>query len=137
MCRGDFIFWAKSPLTNVLLDEVYWTVGNGESITNVYLSPMTFHVTLNRNVPLDGDMDWAIWNNPDPARYFEWLQEHIVLTDKDGKTVVYENKRCVGNPQTTTFTFGFEEIMDPARFQGGTLTILGTEIPLDGLPPVE
>ncbi len=42
---------------------------------------------------------------------------------------------CVGNPQKTTLTFGFEELANPTRFQGGTLSILGRTFSLDGLSP--
>ena len=47
------------------------------------------------------------------------------MTDKYGEQIVYKNKHCIGDPQTTAFTFGFEELMDPARFQSGSLTIFG------------
>jgi hypothetical protein len=118
------------------VDEVYWTEGVEERITKVYLSPMTFHVTLERDVPLDGEMDgWSFGSGPDLG-HFAWLQENIILTDKNGGPVVLTNKNCRGNPQKTTFTFGLEEIIDPARFQGGTLIIMGHEISLDGLTVV-
>lgn len=121
-----------------IMNEVYWTEGTEERVTEVYLSPMTFHVTLERDVPLDGGMDgWSVWDCPGPVHGFEWIQKHIVLTDKDGEQIVYNDKRSGGNPQTTTLTFGFEELIDPARFQGGTLTIFGHEIPLDGLTATE
>ncbi|USF27763.1 hypothetical protein N510_002720 [Firmicutes bacterium ASF500] len=121
-----------------IMNEVYWTEGIEERITEIYLSPMTLHVTLERDVPLDGDIDsWSVLNSPDAINDFEWLQTQIILTDKDGEAVVYKLKRVSGNPQTQTLTVGFEEIMDPARFQGGTLTIFGHEIPLDNLVPVE
>lgn len=120
------------------VDEVYWTEGIEERITEVYVSPMTFHVTLERDVPLDGGMDgWSVWNCPDPIHGFEWIQKHIVLTDKDGEQIVYNDKRSGGDPRTTTLTFGFKELIDPARFQGGTLTIFGHEIPLDSLTATE
>lgn len=121
-----------------IMNEVYWTEGTEERVTEIYLSPMTLHVTLERDVPLNGGMDgWSVWNCPDPIHSFEWIQEHIVLTDKDGEQIVYNDKRSGGNPQTTTLTFGFEELIDPARFQGGTLTIFGHEIPLDSLTATE
>ena len=121
-----------------IMNEVYWTEGTEERVTEVYLSPMTFHVTLERDVPLDGGMDgWSVWDCPGPVHGFEWIQKHIVLTDKDGEQIVYNDKRSGGNPQTTTLTFGFEELIDPARFQGGTLTIFRHEIPLDNLVPAE
>ena len=121
-----------------IMNEVYWTEGTEERVTEVYLSPMTFHVTLERDIPLDGGMDgWSVWSCPDPVHGFEWIQKHIVLTDKDGEQIVYNDKRSGGNPQTTTLTFGFEELIDPARFQGGTLTIFGHEIPLDSLTATE
>lgn len=118
------------------MNEVYWTKAPEERITEVYLSPMTFHITLERDVPLDGELDWTIWDSPDPYDFFDkWLRKNIILTDKNGETVAYNDKQCIGNPQTTTFTFGFEELVDPARFQGGTLTLrIGAEsvdIPLN------
>ncbi len=117
------------------MDEVYWTAETEERVTEVYLSPMTFHITMERDVPLDGGMDWSIWQEEYSAKHAEWLLNNILLTDKNGETVALKTKNCVGNPQKTTLTFGFEELVDPACFQGGTLSIMGQTISLDGLSP--
>jgi len=59
----------------------------------------------------------------------------IALTDKEGKPVELEmtSATSVRGYGIADFTLG--EIVDPARFQGGTLSIMGQTISLDGLSP--
>jgi len=125
------------------MEEVYWTEGADERVTEVYLSPMTFHVTLNRDVPIDGDMDWSLWEqNWEKSQdeyqnnHAAWLLDHVVLTGKNGKAAALETERCAGDPHKTVLTFSFEELVDPAQFQGGTLTVEGHVISLENLTPI-
>lgn len=118
----------------------------------LYLSPMTFELRLSR----EGGLDFgAALDEEGEAAYSRWLSvgnnvQQITLTTGDGETIPLE-------PGSGGGGIGFNEkvvihrlskITDPAKFQGGSLTIAwdftrnseesgSVTIPLDGLCPVE
>lgn len=118
----------------------------------LYLSPMTFELRLSR----EGGLDFgAALDEEGEAAYSRWLSvgnnvQRITLTTGDGETIPLELGSGGGG-------IGFNEkavihrlskITDPAKFQGGSLTIAwdftrnseesgSVTIPLDGLCPVE
>lgn len=118
----------------------------------LYLSPMTFELRLNR----EGGLDFgAPVDKEGEAAYSRWLSignnvQRITLTTGDGEIIPLELGSGGGG-------IGFNEkvvihrlskITDPAKFQGGSLTIAwdftrnseesgSVTIPLDGLCPVE
>ena len=115
----------------------------------VYISPMFLELKLGR----EGGFDFgAPVDEENEAAYSRWLSigdnvQRITLTTKDGETIPLE----LGGGGWVAFEekvsqHRLSKITDPARFQGGTLTLewdYGSEncgsvtIPLDNLTPVE
>lgn len=99
-----------------------------EGIKEIYLSPMTLHMTLNRKIA---------WHMRDEDTC------GITLTDRDGNlipmTMAFGDS---GNSVVTDLAdenYQLEEIVDLNRLQGGKLTLRigdgNVDIPLDGLVP--
>lgn len=126
---------------------------DGAAVTaeELYLSPMTIELRLKR----EGGLDFAgPLDDEGEAVYSRWLSignnvQRLTLTTRDGETIPLKLGRGGGG-------IGFDEkvvlhsltqITDPAKFQGGTLTIEwdfynseesgSCTISLDGLTPVE
>ena len=150
---GDWSFEAPLPQK-----EIGWTVElnqaigelDGAAVTaeKLYLSPITFDLTMKR----EGGVDFSVpLDEAGEAAYSRWLSignnvRAITLTTRDGERVPLELRSGGGG-------IGFNEkvvihrlsqITDPAKFQGGTLTLEwdfthnsqeagSVIIPLDGL----
>lgn len=150
---GDWSFEAPLPQ-----EEIGWTVELDQAIgeldgavltaEKLYLSPITFELTMKR----EGGVDFsASLDEAGEAAYGRWMSigynvKRITLTTGDGERVPLELHSGGGG-------IGFNEkvvihrlsqITDPAKFQGGTLTLEwdfthnsqeagSVTIPLDGL----
>lgn len=150
---GDWSFEAPLPQK-----EIGWTVELNQAIgeldraavtaEKLYLSPITFDLTMKR----EGGVDFSVpLDEAGEAAYSRWLSignnvRAITLTTRDGERVPLELRSGGGG-------IGFNEkvvihrlsqITDPAKFQGGTLTLEwdfthnsqeagSVIIPLDGL----
>lgn len=118
----------------------------------LYLSPMTFELRLKR----EGDLDFgAALDEAGEAAYSRWLSignnvKRLTLTTRDGETIPLE--LCSGGGgigfDEKIITHRLSQITDPAKFQGGMLTIEwdfrhnseesgSCTISLDNLTPVE
>lgn len=158
---GDWSFEAPLPRQDIgwvmPLNQVIGELdGAVMTAQELYLSPMTFGLRLKREggvdfgAPIDGENA-----EENEAMYSRWLSignnvQRLTLTTKDGETIPLELGGGGGG-------IGFDEkvvvhrlsqITDPAKFQGGTLTIEwdfthnsqesgSATIPLTGLKPVE
>ena len=150
--HGDWTVQVPIPRQDIgYVQQADQTVGGpggaGITLKEVYLSPMTLELTFTREVDADGSdgteepweatVRWhALWNRVDS----------IILTAKDGTTVALE--RGGGgelSDRKMVSPFRLSEITDPAKFQGGTLTmkwyfiaedLASITIPLDHLTPM-
>ncbi len=107
------------------------TMGEVEvSVSELYLSPVGLVVRLENQEDRFFEFSDAYTS---PSGSYWW--ESITLADKDGKPVDLEMAAAtdVRGYGIADLTLG--EVSDPARFQGGTLSILGQTISLDGLSP--
>lgn len=147
--EGDWSFEAPLPRQDIgwtmQLDQVIGELDGAAVIAGeLYLSPITFELCLSREggLSFDGPLD-----EQGEAVYSRWLSignnvQRLTLTTGDGETIPLElgsggggigfNKKVV--------VHRLSEITDPAKFQGGTLTLdlnggLVT-ISLDDLQPV-
>ena len=120
--------------------------GAGITLKEVYLSPMTLELTFTRES--GGNLsDEAQENEEARWRSLANNANNITLTSKDGTTAVLElggGGRMDVEKQVASFRLS--EITDPAKFQGGTLTLEWGFSPedsesviilLDHLTPVE
>lgn len=120
-------------------------------LEEVYVSPMALDLKLRR----EGGADFvgAALDEAGEAAYGRWLSigenpKRIILTTGDGVVVPLEcGVGTFGSYEEKEAVHRLAEITDPARFQGGTLTLEwdfynseesgSVTIPLDGLAPVE
>lgn len=97
-------------------------------VEELYLSPMTMELTLTR----EGGVDLDSWTDENEAAQIRWLSlandaadpNNVVLSAKDGETVSLE--RSAGGDVGTgrqVAVFRLSQVTDPAKFQGGTLTL--------------
>lgn len=127
--QGDTTGWSQSTGTELnFTDAVAYEKG-------VYLSPMSLEFTLGveSSLPIEE-------KNRIQLAYF--YPDSITLTDRTGQEIPLDpGGDGSGTPDESRWLYRLPEILDPARFQGGTLTlVLGGQtcaIPLDDLIPVK
>lgn len=148
---GDWTVQIPLPQQDIgYVQQVGQVIGEpGEGIVTleeVYLSPMTLELTLTRKG--GGNLSNEAQENEE-ARWHSLANNanNVTLTSKDGTTAVLElgggGRMDVGEQVAS---FRLSEITDPAKFQGGTLTLKwgfspenseSVTILLDKLAPVE
>ena len=101
----------------------------------IYLSPMSLEFTLG----MESGLPIEEKNRIQRVYLFP---DSVTLTDRTGQEIPVEpSGDGSGTPDETRWLYRLPEIMDPARFQGGTLTlVLGGQtfaISLDNLVPAE
>lgn len=106
------------------------------TVEGVSLSPVSLDLVVRRDSPTKDDAEWLRWVG---------MGEHegtITLATRDGRRIpvkLYMNDGS-GDQLRRWWTYRLAEAIDPAEFQGGTLTLnwdCGTiAIPLDNLAPV-
>lgn len=111
------------------------------SLDEIYLSPMTlsFGLCLNGEVPWEEPI--CVWR--EDAYYETWIElldklgyGVVTLTSPEGQSVEMQLSDSLFAQSRRGFVYRLAEIIDPAEFQGGTLTIEGQTYSLDGLSPV-
>jgi len=135
LCYGDWS--AAIPMPQ---DETGWTQRvDSEGIEEVYLSPMTLQLYVDRAVSHDIDRMLADNNIDISTAEDAW----ITLTTGDGETIAL-HFALGSSPDwqvNCAYNFRLTEITNPARFQGGTLCLhagdVNVELPLDNLIPAE
>ena len=61
----------------------------------------------------------------------------VTLRDSYGKELDVEMPSCRTTPYTGEVLLKFHKVIDPAQYQGGTVTVLGETISLDALTSIE
>lgn len=145
---GDWSFEASLPqrdigYTQTLEQAIGELDGADVTMGELYLSPVSLEFMLTR----EGGVDLSSWTEENQAEQVRWhslaSDAHcITLTTKDGETVAVQFSSGGGmGINMQALSFRLLEITDPAKFQGGTLTLdwaCGrTVISLDNLKPVE
>jgi len=121
--------WSQSSVTELKQpDAVTYEKG-------VYLSPMSLELTLG----VDESLPIAEKNR---IQRLYLYPDTVTLTDREGRELFLDpGGSGSGTPDESRWLYQLPEIVDPARFQGGTLTlVLGGQsftIPLDNLVPAE
>lgn len=137
------------------MDQVIGTLDEAALILKeVYISPMFLELKLGR----EGGFDFGTpMDEETEAAYSRWLSignnvQRITLTTKDGEVVPLEMASCIFSGGSIAFeekwaAHRLSKITDPAKFQGGTLTLEwdfynsdergSVTISLDDLAPVE
>ncbi len=124
---GKDFGWTVEPEQTIELK------GETVQVEEIYLSPVGLSVRL---VNEDGKLSDAIdaWeeqeNNGDAWGY------SVVLRDQYGKAIEGSMPYSGSSPYAGQMLLNFDEIYDPAQFQGGTVTIMGQTFSLDDLQPV-
>lgn len=144
---GDWTVQVPLPQQDIgYVQQVGQVIGelDGANITlgEVYVSPMTLELMVTR----EGGVDLTSWTEENEAAQMRWLAlanstNDTTLMARDGETIALElgasNGMGVGK---LLVSLRLSEVTDPAKFQGGTLTLdwaCGkTVISLDGLTPV-
>lgn len=121
------------------LDVVAGTL-EGVDITakEIYLSPMTLQITLTRDTPAAADRTLK-----EEAAYRRWLffvnTAQAVLTDRNGRSLASKVEASEGSEDKMSMIYRLPEIVDPARFLGGTLSLefqgQTLTVPLNDLTP--
>lgn len=145
VCSGD---WScQFPITwqdigrSIPLNRVVGQVDDVDiSVTEIYLSPLTLQIELERDVPVPLHSDES-----KPGQYSRWVSainvDRVTLTTKDGQTVPLMELGGTGDNQNLKQSFQLDEITALEDLEGGTLNIRieggSVDIPLDGLVPAE
>ena len=110
------------------------------SVTEIYLSPLTLQIELERAVPVPLHSDES-----KPGLYTHWLSainsDRMTLTTKGGQTIPLVGLGSTGGNQHQKQSFQLAEITALEDLEGGTLNIRieggSVDIPLDNLVPAE
>ena len=106
------------------------------SVTEIYLSPLTLQIELERAVPVPLHS-----NESEPGLYTHWLSainsDRVTLTTKGGQTIPLMGRGSTGGNQHQKQSFQLAEITALEDLEGGTLSIRieggSVDVPLDGL----
>lgn len=110
--------------------------GMDVTVTEVYLSPVTIQVTVEREYDSEQEnyVSYARWRSVLSAK-------QATLTTRDGQSITLGKFRGLISDQQQSWQCRLSEVTDPEQFRGGTLTLrIGDEvcdIPLDGLTAVD
>lgn len=124
---------AGEPLGSVQHPDQPLAFGTEElTISEIRVTPVMLLIKL-------GDGQENVLQTSD--RYYQetgavWW-DTITLQDGDGNAVPLDFAWGNDTAQWGDAAFYFSQILDPAQFQGGSVTILGQTFPLDQLTPVE
>ena len=124
---------AGEPLGSVQHPDQPLAFGTEElTISEIRVTPVMLLIKL-------GDGQENVLQTSD--RYYQetgavWW-DTITLQDRDGNAVPLDFAWGNDTAQWGDAAFYFSQILDPAQFQGGSVTILGQTFPLDDLVPAE
>ena len=146
LCSGDWSFDVPLPQTDIgKTCELNLPVGelDGAEIAakEIYLSPMTLRITIEREIPAKSEN----MTEEDEQIYSRWMSainiNRVSLTGRDGRSIPLRGNGGTISDQENVEIYRLEEITDLSQLQGGVLTLnIGygsVDIPLDGLAPVE
>ena len=111
------------------------------TVKELYLSPMTLQIKLERETPVA-----AYGDKSGTQVYSRWVgvlsgPDCVTLTDRDGQTIPLVELGGSSSPQDQDGSFQLGEITSLARLQGGNLSLRigdgSCDIPLDGLALAE
>lgn len=121
---GKDFGWTVTPQQTIEL--------NGETITveEIYLSPVGLSVRLANESGNLADLVKA-WEESSATAW----SSSVALQDQNGLTIPGSVPYSHTSPYTGEMLFTFDKIYNPARFQGGIVTIMGQDFSLDGLKP--
>ena len=125
---GDWSFEVPLPQ-----GEIGWTLKPDQAVgrldgadiylEELYLSPMTLAVSLRR----EGGVDLTGPADENEAEYGRWLSignaKQLILTTRDGETIPLEGTSGTIGIEDKILMNRLTQIADPAKFQGGTLTL--------------
>lgn len=103
-------------------------------VTDIYLSPMTLQIRLDREMPVSPEE-----SRTEKSTYTHWVSAFdfncVTLTGKDGHVIPLTPLGGVANDQDQNWNFQLNEITDPAQLQTLTLRIGdgSIDIPLEDL----
>ena len=145
VCSGD---WScQFPITwqdigrSIPLNQVAGQVDDVDiSVTEIYLSPLTLQIKLERAVPVPLHSDES-----KPGLYTRWLSaidsDCITLTTKEGQTIPLMQLGGTGDNQNQEQSFQLAEITALEDLEGGTLNLRingnSVDIPLESLVPAK
>lgn len=102
-------------------------------VQNIYLSPMTVYVDI------DGVSREDYYRETEKTGSSP-LGQTMILRDRDGKEIVVSGEFDMGQgdftEETLALNHSLDEIIDPGKYVGGTLTLFGQTFSLDNLQPV-
>lgn len=126
---------------SIQLDQVAGHLDGADiTVTEVYLSPMTLQIKLERETPVAAYGDKS--GTEVSSRWYSAVSGgRVTLTTGDGQSIPLTELGGSGSKTDQDASFQLGEITGLDRLQGGTLTLrIGDEscdIPLDGLAPAE
>lgn len=124
---GKNFGWNVEPVQTIKLkDELV-------QVEEIYLSPVSLSVRLANENGILKDL-LSTWEKQENSGN-TWGNS-VTLRDKDGKKIEGNMIYAQCSPYVGQMVLDFNQIYDPAQFQGGTVTILGQTFSLDNLQPV-
>lgn len=124
---GKDFGWIVKP------EQIIELEGEKVQVEEIYLSPVALSVRLtheNGNL-MDLTKTWEKQENGgNPWGY------SVALQDQYGQTIEGNVPYCGGSPYAGQMLLNFDQVYDPAQFQGGTVTIMGQTFSLENLQPV-
>lgn len=140
LCSGDWSCDIPLPQTDIgKTYEPNLPVGelDGAEITakEIYLSPMTLRITIERETPAKSEN----MTEEDERVYSRWMSainiNRVSLTGRDGLSIPLKGNGGMIDDQENITIYRLEEITDLSQLQGGTLTLKigeeSVEIPLE------
>lgn len=123
---GKDFGWIMEPEQTIELE------GEVIEISEIYFSPIGLSVRLKQeNGKLMELMD--LWESREDTAW----GYSVTLRDSYGKELDVEMPSCRTTPYTGEVLLKFHKVIDPAQYQGGTVTVLGETISLDALTSIE
>ena len=122
----DFGWTLKPEQTFQLAEETV-------TVEEIYLSPVGLSVRLANE---SGTLTSLMKNWEDQENSGNPWGSSVILHDQNGRTIEGSMPYSKYSPYTGEMLLTFDEIYDPAQFQGGTVMIMGQSFSLDDLQPV-
>ena len=122
----DFGWTLKPEQTFQLAEETV-------TVEEIYLSPVGLSVRLANE---SGNLNSLMKNWEDQENSGNPWGSSVILHDQNGRTIEGSMPYSKYSPYTGEMLLTFDEIYDPAQFQGGTVMIMGQSFSLDDLQPV-
>lgn len=122
---GKDFGWTATPEQTIELE------GEAVTVEEIYLSPVGLSVRLANESGNLADLMKAWEESSGNAWGYS-----VALRDQSGRTILGSIPYSKYSSYTGEMMLNFDEIYDPAQFQGGTVIIMGQRFSLDSLQPV-